>query len=98
MVLTKEAMYWSREVMRATVFHGPGDIRGCGHASEIRRLTGGGVNVAIEALGTQPTFENALRVLRPGGMVLAQLADRSGTSPRPPSHPLPRDAIKPRTA
>src|ERR1700724_3642900 len=36
--------------------------------SEIREFTGGrGVDVAIEALGTQGTFENALRVLRPGG-------------------------------
>ncbi|MGE5866705.1 MAG: zinc-binding dehydrogenase, partial [Rhizobacter sp.] len=35
---------------------------------EIMRLTGGrGVDVAIEALGTQGTFEAALRVLRPGG-------------------------------
>ena len=35
---------------------------------EIMRLTGGrGVDVAIEALGTQQTFEAALRVLRPGG-------------------------------
>ncbi len=35
---------------------------------EIRDLTGGrGVDVAIEALGVQETFENALRVLRPGG-------------------------------
>ncbi|PZP29055.1 MAG: alcohol dehydrogenase [Roseateles depolymerans] len=35
---------------------------------EILRLTGGrGVDVAIEALGTQQTFEAALRVLRPGG-------------------------------
>ncbi len=35
---------------------------------EIMRLTGGrGVDVAIEALGTQSTFEAALRVLRPGG-------------------------------
>jgi alcohol dehydrogenase len=34
--------------------------------AEIRRLTGG-VDVAIEALGTQQTFESALRVLRPGG-------------------------------
>ena len=34
----------------------------------ILRLTDGrGVDVAIEALGTQPTFEAALRVLRPGG-------------------------------
>ena len=32
------------------------------------RLTDGrGVDVAIEALGTQSTFESALRVLRPGG-------------------------------
>jgi threonine dehydrogenase-like Zn-dependent dehydrogenase len=36
----------------------------------IRELTGGrGVDVAIEALGTQQTFENALRCLRPGGTV-----------------------------
>ncbi len=34
----------------------------------IARITGGrGVDVAIEALGTQATFEAALRVLRPGG-------------------------------
>lgn len=37
-------------------------------STEIRRLTNGrGVDVAIEALGTQATFETALRVLRPGG-------------------------------
>lgn len=35
---------------------------------EILRITGGrGVDVAIEALGTQQTFEACLRVLRPGG-------------------------------
>lgn len=35
---------------------------------EIMRLTDGrGVDVAIEALGTQATFEAGLRVLRPGG-------------------------------
>ena len=35
---------------------------------EILRLTGGrGVDVAIEALGIQDTFEACLRVLRPGG-------------------------------
>lgn len=34
----------------------------------IRELTGGrGVDVAIEALGRQETFESALRALRPGG-------------------------------
>jgi alcohol dehydrogenase len=36
--------------------------------AEIERLTDGrGVDVAIEALGIQSTFESALRVLRPGG-------------------------------
>ncbi|NDK38899.1 NAD(P)-dependent alcohol dehydrogenase [Pseudoxanthomonas gei] len=35
---------------------------------QVMQLTGGrGVDVAIEALGTQKTFEAALRVLRPGG-------------------------------
>lgn len=35
---------------------------------EIKKLTNGrGVDVAIEALGMQETFENALRALRPGG-------------------------------
>jgi threonine dehydrogenase-like Zn-dependent dehydrogenase len=37
--------------------------------AEIKKLTDGGVDVAIEALGTQGTFENALRVVRPGGTV-----------------------------
>jgi 2-desacetyl-2-hydroxyethyl bacteriochlorophyllide A dehydrogenase len=45
---------------------------------EIKRLTGGkGVDVAIEALGTQATFENALRVLRAGG-TLSSLGVYSG--------------------
>jgi threonine dehydrogenase-like Zn-dependent dehydrogenase len=36
----------------------------------IMRLTDGrGVDVAIEALGTQATFEAALRVIRPGGIL-----------------------------
>ena len=43
------------------------DYREVDVVSEIKRLTGGGVDVAIEALGTQTTFEGALRVLRPGG-------------------------------
>ncbi|MGH7231765.1 MAG: zinc-binding dehydrogenase, partial [Nitrospiraceae bacterium] len=45
--------------------------------AEIKRLTGGGVDVAIEALGTQQTFENALRCLRPGG-TLSSLGVYSG--------------------
>ena len=45
---------------------------------EIMRLTDGrGVDVAIEALGTQKTFESCLRVLRPGG-VLSSLGVYSG--------------------
>jgi len=44
------------------------DFRKSDAVAEIMRLTGGrGVDVAIEALGTQPTFEACLRVLRPGG-------------------------------
>jgi threonine dehydrogenase-like Zn-dependent dehydrogenase len=44
------------------------DFRKVDVVDEIRRLTAGrGVDVAIEALGTQATFEAALRVLRPGG-------------------------------
>ena len=39
-------------------------------ATEIMRLTDGrGVDVAIEALGLQKTFEGALRSLRPGGIL-----------------------------
>lgn len=46
--------------------------------AEIRRLSGGeGVDVSIEALGTQGAFENALRVLRAGG-TLSSLGVYSG--------------------
>ena len=45
---------------------------------QIKHLTDEkGVDVAIEALGTQSTFENALRVLRPGG-TLSSLGVYSG--------------------
>lgn len=37
--------------------------------AEIKRLTGGGADVAIEALGTQGTFESCLRSVRAGGVV-----------------------------
>lgn len=50
----------------------------CDPATEIMRLTDGrGVDVAIEALGRQSTFEAALRVLRPGG-TLSSLGVYSG--------------------
>ncbi len=35
--------------------------------SEIKKLTNGGADVTIEALGQQVTFENSLRSVRPGG-------------------------------
>ncbi|AKF83679.1 Threonine dehydrogenase [Myxococcus fulvus] len=45
--------------------------------AEVRRLTGSGADVAIEALGAQETFETALRSLRPGG-TLSSLGVYSG--------------------
>jgi threonine dehydrogenase-like Zn-dependent dehydrogenase len=54
------------------------DFRSTDVVKEIQRLTGGGgADVAIEALGTQQTFENALRSLRPGG-TLSSLGVYSG--------------------
>ena len=53
------------------------DYRAVDIVAEIKRVTGGGVDVAIEALGTQQTFENALRCLRPGG-TLSSLGVYSG--------------------
>lgn len=44
------------------------DFHDADPVAKIMELTDGrGVDVAIEALGTQQTFESALRVLRPGG-------------------------------
>src|SRR4029078_1761275 len=45
--------------------------------NEVKRLTDGGADVSIEALGTQETFEAALRCLRPGG-TLSSLGVYSG--------------------
>lgn len=53
------------------------DPRQCDVVAEVKRLTGGGVDVAIEALGLQETFENCLRCLRPGG-TLSSLGVYSG--------------------
>ena len=54
------------------------DYRTTDVVAEIHRLTGGtGADAAIEALGTQSTFETALRVLRPGG-TLSSLGVYSG--------------------
>ncbi|MDQ1729621.1 MAG: alcohol dehydrogenase [Pyrinomonadaceae bacterium] len=53
------------------------DYRETDVVAEVLRLTGGGADVAIEALGTQQTFESALRSLRPGG-TLSSLGVYSG--------------------
>ena len=53
------------------------DYRDVDVVAEVQRLTGGGADVAIEALGTQQTFESALRSLRPGG-TLSSLGVYSG--------------------
>jgi alcohol dehydrogenase len=56
-----------------TVNHREQDV-----VAEIKGLTGGrGADVAIEALGRQETFENALRAIRPGG-TLSSLGVYSG--------------------
>jgi len=53
------------------------DYRAADVDAEVKRLTGGGADVAIEALGTQQTFETALRCLRPAG-TLSSLGVYSG--------------------
>jgi Zn-dependent alcohol dehydrogenase len=53
------------------------DPKQCDVVAEIKKLTGGGADVAIEALGLQETFENCLRCLRPGG-TLSSLGVYSG--------------------
>jgi alcohol dehydrogenase len=54
------------------------DFRHTDVVEEVKRLTGGsGADIAIEALGTQQTFENSLRSLRPGG-TLSSLGVYSG--------------------
>ena len=53
------------------------DYRELDVIAEVKKLTGQGADVAIEALGTQQTFESALRSLRPGG-TLSSLGVYSG--------------------
>ena len=53
------------------------DFRESDVVAEVKKLTGGGADSAIEALGTQQTFESALRCLRPGG-TLSSLGVYSG--------------------
>lgn len=53
------------------------DYRLADTVAEIKKLTNGGADVSIEALGAQETFENCLRCLRPAG-TLSSLGVYSG--------------------
>jgi threonine dehydrogenase-like Zn-dependent dehydrogenase len=53
------------------------DPKECDVVAAVKKLTRGGADVAIEALGLQETFENCLRCLRPGG-TLSSLGVYSG--------------------
>ena len=53
------------------------DPKQCDVIAEVKRLTNGGADVAIEAFGIQETFEKCLRCLRPGG-TLSSLGVYSG--------------------
>ena len=54
------------------------NFKDCDVIAEVMKITGGrGADAAIEALGTQGTFESALRVLKPGG-TLSSLGVYSG--------------------
>ena len=67
-IIAVEAVPARQEVARRLGANHIVDYSKTDPVAEIMRLTDGrGVDVAIEALGTQATFEGALRVLRPGG-------------------------------
>jgi threonine dehydrogenase-like Zn-dependent dehydrogenase len=77
-IIAVETVPARREVSRRLGAQHVIDFRTVDPVDEIMRLTNGrGVDVAIEALGAQATFEAALRVLRPGG-TLSSLGVYSG--------------------
>jgi threonine dehydrogenase-like Zn-dependent dehydrogenase len=77
-IIAVESVPARREVSLRLGAHHVVDFRTVDPVEEIMRLTDGrGVDVAIEALGDQATFEGALRVLRPGG-TLSSLGVYSG--------------------
>lgn len=45
------------------------DFKSCDPVAEIVRMTGGGVDSAIEALGRQETLETAIKATKPGGTI-----------------------------
>jgi len=77
-IFTVESVAPRAEISRLLGAHTVIDHMAEDPVAAIMRLTNGrGVDVAIEALGTQETFEACLKVLRPGG-VLSSLGVYSG--------------------
>ena len=77
-ILTVESVPWRMALSRHLGADQVIDFTKRDPVATIMGLTDGrGVDVAIEALGTQQTFESCLRVLRPGG-VLSSLGVYSG--------------------
>jgi alcohol dehydrogenase len=67
-IIAVEAVPARQEIARRMGADHIVDFQRSDPVEEVLRLTDGrGVDVAIEALGLQSTFEGALRVLRPGG-------------------------------
>ncbi|MBW7945728.1 MAG: NAD(P)-dependent alcohol dehydrogenase [Sphingomonadaceae bacterium] len=67
-IIAVESLPERAEIARAMGADHVVDFSKVDPVDEIRRITDGrGVDVSIEALGRQETFEAALRVLRPGG-------------------------------
>jgi threonine dehydrogenase-like Zn-dependent dehydrogenase len=77
-IIAVESLPARREISLRVGAHHVVDFLKVDPVDEIMRLTDGrGVDVAIEALGSQATFEAALRVLRPAG-TLSSLGVYSG--------------------
>jgi threonine dehydrogenase-like Zn-dependent dehydrogenase len=62
--------------------------------AEVKRLTNGGADVAIEALGLQETFESALRAIRPGGTLSTLSMNPCGATPRRSPAPSPNGSLR----
>ncbi len=69
-ILVVETMEKRQELARQYGADEAVDFQEVDEVEEIRRLTGGdGVDVAIEALGSSATFENCIKVTKPGGTI-----------------------------
>jgi len=70
LIIAVETMSERKELARHYGANEIVDFEDVDEVEKIQSLTGGdGVDVAIEALGAQPTFENCIRVTKPGGTI-----------------------------